>query len=300
MSTANFQYTELQIRAKSIITYPQYTYPISKKSNELLNMKKNILEHKKLAYNKILSESAKKRMARAIDILCQCAIKKRIYNNVCKKYVTHRLSFITLTISAKKNISLKNGYDLGLKRFLNILRKRNLITNYIWKAEIQRRGQLHYHITTTAFVDYQIIKDVWNNIQKSNGWLEDYYNITGHYNANSTDIHAVKHVNDLSAYLIKEFVKSHQNNFSDNGKKWDCSQNLRGKKYFTVAETTENLLLIRKYKEDNKIVEIKEDRYSIINLNSIDRTALLTITQLQLYREFQNSIAKQISKEYTT
>ena len=300
MNTANFEYTELQIRAKSIITYPQFTYSISKKSKDILNMKKNILEHKQLAYSNILSESAKKRMSRAIDILCQCAIKKRIYNNVSKKYVTHRLSFITLTISSKSNITLKDGYELGLKRFLNILRKRKLITNYIWKAEIQQRGQLHYHITTTAFIDYQIIRDIWNNIQLSNGWLDDYYNSKGHYNANSTDIHAVKHVNDLSAYLIKEFVKSHQNNFSDNGKKWDCSHNLRGKKYFTVAETTENVLLIGKYKADNKIVEIKEDRYSIIKLNSIDRTALLTLTQLQNYRAFQNSIAKQISKEYTS
>lgn len=300
MNTANFQYTELQIRAKSIITYPQFTYSISKKSKDILNKKKNIAEHREKAYSNILSEGAKKRMSRAIDILCQCAIKKRIYNNVCKKYVTHRLSFITLTISAKSNISLKNGYELGLKRFLNILRKRKLITNYIWKAEIQQRGQIHYHITTTAFIEYQIIRDIWNNIQLSNGWLDDYFNSKGHYNANSTDIHAVKHVNDLSAYLIKEFVKSHQNNFSDNGKKWDCSQNLRGKKYFTVAETTENLLLIRKYKADNKIVEIKEDRYSIIKLNSIDRTALLTLTQLQNYREFQNSIVKLISKEYTT
>ena len=67
-------------------------------------------QHKQLAYSNNLSESDKKRMSRAIDILCQCAIKKRIYNNVVKKYVTHRLSFITLTISAKSNISLKNGY----------------------------------------------------------------------------------------------------------------------------------------------------------------------------------------------
>lgn len=133
----------------------------------------------------------------------------RIFNNVTNKYVYHQLSFITLTVSSNENQTLDYCYTNLLKPFLRIMRNKHNLTTYIWKAEVQQRGQIHYHITTPLFIHYQIIKDVWNNIQRKLGLLDEFEKINGHSNPNSTDIHEVKHIKDLASIPCKRILQEH-------------------------------------------------------------------------------------------
>ena len=175
------------------------------------------------------------------------------------------------------------------------MRNKHNLRTYIWKAEVQHRGQIHYHITTPSFIHYQTIRDVWNNIQSKAGCLDDYVKEKGHFDANSTDVHEVKHVQDLASYLVKEFCKSIQNNFSDDGKKWDCSNNLNNINYFEILETTENVLLENEMLQKNEIYVDTHDRYAIIDFRRKKPTELLTLTQLKDYKEYIKFIQNKVN-----
>ena len=295
MSDTNLYVPVIQLRPKSAIKYDMYIGDRKKKTKAILNEKKNITEHKKLAYKNQFSESARKRLTKKINILVQSSKKVRIYNEVTNKYINHRLSFITLTVSSNENKKLEFCYTNLLKPFLRIMRNKHGLTTYIWKAEVQQRGQIHYHITTPSFIHYQIIRDTWNNIQSKAGCLDDYVKSKGHFDANSTDVHEVKHVQDLASYLVKEFCKSIQNNFLDDGKKWDCSNNLNNINYFEILETTENVLIEKEMLQKDEIYVDTHDRYAIIDFKRRKPTELLTLSQLKDYKEYIKFIQNKVN-----
>ena len=130
-----------------------------------------------------------------------------------------RINFITLTFSCSELINLKEGYNNALKPFLRWLKEVQKCDLYVWKAEYQKDtdyygkekvhgGQLHYHITTNKFIHHTEIRNKWNYIQKQNGYLQEYWNKHGHYDVNSTDVHAVYKIKDIESYLIKYVSKS--------------------------------------------------------------------------------------------
>ena len=168
---------------------------------------------------------------RSIDLLLQKSPERIIYNPISKNWHPFRINFVTLTISDKRNIDAREAYEKLLKPYLRKLRQYGQIS-YVWKAELQKRGQLHYHITTNCFIPWQSIRTDWNKIQRRAGFLETYGYRFGHYDANSTDIHSVKHVRDLSAYMAKYITK--ENSKKLNGKVWDCSTDLK-KPFFTIT-----------------------------------------------------------------
>ena len=191
-----------------------------------------------------MSTGANKRIRKAIDILLQKAPSKRIYNPVTYKMQPFTINFITLTVSSHRNISINEGYRNLLKPYLRKLRKSGSIS-YIWKAEYQKRGQLHYHLTTNSFVHWQDIRNTWNNLQRKGRYLDDYALKYGHFDANSTDVHSVYKIRDIAAYLGKYMSKPVVNHHKtapgtkvkyEKGKIWDCSKDLKLPQYSFVPD----------------------------------------------------------------
>lgn len=118
-----------------------------------------------------------------------------------------------------------------LKPLLQWLSKVKGFQFYIWKAELQARGQVHYHITSNQFIYWKELRDKWNYLQRRAGYLDNYYKKHGHYNANSTDVHKVYNDENISGYLEK-YISKTQSGAAINGKIWDCSNSLKGKKLF--------------------------------------------------------------------
>ena len=260
----------VQIRHKSLILYNRLEQFNVDFGGINTNYKYHIGNLPDNAYSAQMSQGSKKRLSKAIDLMCQAVKVKRFECPITNKRIAHRLSYITLTISDNTPITLKEAYTKGLIPFLQWLRRTQKVTTYIWKVERQQRGQLHYHITTPSWVHYQEIRDKWNNIQRQNEWMKDYTATTGSIDPNSTDIHSVRSIKNLSGYMIKEFVKSIQNINAEQewkslpekeqqqyyskgdtepqalkrfirynyGKLWDCTLNLKKFKYMSITETT--------------------------------------------------------------
>lgn len=185
------------------------------------------------SYSGRVTDHVKKRINRSIDLLIQKSPRKYIFNPVTKKRQPFTLNFITLTVSAIKNISSIEGYVNLLKPFLRKLRTRFKKISYVWKCELQARGQIHYHLTCNRFVHLDWIKSEWNKLQRRNRYLDHYAKLYKTYNPNSTDVHAVWKVNDIASYLCKYLSKSEPNKIITS-KVWDCSKDLKIKRFSFV------------------------------------------------------------------
>lgn len=272
----------MQVREKKVICYNEY---IGHRPSSLrIKLAENMQLQQKKIYSGMISVGCKKRMTRAITLLIESAEEKRIYNPVAGYYQKHKLSFITLTVSdSTKNITAGEAYTKLLQHFLQWLRRTKKVTTYIWKAELQERGQIHYHITTPSFIIHSEIKDKWNNLQREQGLLSDFYNKYGHYNPNSTDIHSVKKINDLAAYLIKYFTKAYQNEKSVGGKVWDCSNNIKKWKYFNVVQNQFNEEFLMMCVDNDAASLYVGDNYRIYKFAEKPHRYLLTQEQFEEY-----------------
>jgi hypothetical protein len=184
-------------------------------------------------YSGSMTSHAMKRIKKAVDLLVQFSPPRNIYNSVTMTTEKHTLSFITLTIPGKeRHLTAKEGYTLLLSKWIRKMRDAHGLKTYIWKAEFQKNGQLHYHITTNSWIPYTSIRDKWNNIMSSNGMLSVWNEENPTKFPNSTDVHKVYKVKNIQAYLAKYLSKKDKDK-STEGKIWDCSKNLKEAKFFT-------------------------------------------------------------------
>lgn len=216
-------------------------------------------------YSGGITASTRKRIETAVDIFLQLAPVRYIHNPVTGRRQKFQLSFITLTVSAHDPVPTKEAHaalKIWLQHFKRPWHKRRMseqIKSYLWKAELQERDQIHYHITTSSFLHLAEIRRVWNDIQKARGWTQDYFKLKGHHDPNSTDVHSVRNIKDVQRYLSKYLSKQQYRPAPTNpeagfpallvpvtldGKVWGCSEDLKGKKRFTEkldADTWDNM-----------------------------------------------------------
>lgn len=284
-----FTIPQIQVRSNSFVLFDLIDSTANFSSSLQLKRIQNMTLQQKKQYSGSLTAGTKKRLAKAIDLMVQSIKPQRIYSPVAMREITHRLSFITLTVSSQKNITAKEAYRKAFKHFIQWLRRTQKVTTYVWKAETQKRGQIHYHITTPSYIHYQEIKDKWNNLQRHAGWLEDYHKAKGHYNPNSTDIHEVRKVKDLSSYMIKEFCKTIQN-AQTVGKVWDCSLNLKKHKYYRYHEFREDTILISEFIDKKKVDVITLENCIVVKFKKCHPTEAMNLHQIKRYDDFLTAI----------
>lgn len=219
----NIMVPYLQFRSRSVVAYSlpdrAFTPPPPKPTR---------------TYTGVMTPSAMKRIRRLCDILVQRSPERHVWNPITNQPVRFRLTFATLTISQQTPVSAPDAYTLGLSPLLRWLRRSCGVVDYIWKLEFQQRGQIHYHVTLNQFVRYDYLRKEWNHIQRVAGWLDDFNSRFGHWNPNSTDIHAVRQVHKIDLYLAKYLAKG-TGGQAIKGKVWGCSKSLSGKRFFSVV-----------------------------------------------------------------
>lgn len=253
----------LQVRGNSAVVYDEYMFS-SRYANKH-RLRSRMRQNRKGRYSGKMTQGTRKRLTRCATLLAQVAKPKWITNPVNGQLQHHRLSFITLTVASGHNITAQDGHKLLLSHFLQWLRREHDVKTYIWKAELQRRGQLHYHVTTPTFIHYKDIRAKWNELQLKAGLLKEFAEKHGHTDPNSTDIHEVRHVKDMARYLVKELAKSMQNETATRGKLWDCSDNLAGVPYFSVQLTNYHELQLNRLRDAGNIKMFSGDRWTIID-----------------------------------
>lgn len=198
----------LKLAAASIYPDQIHTYYVSEK--QFTRSHRFIMNQKNLEDNStqgILSRKAAKRIEHGINWLLLKAKPKRVYVPDIKRTVSFKINFVTLTLPAKQRHSDAEITAVCLNNFLNVLRKELKLENYIWRAEAQLNGNIHYHLTTDIFIHYKDLNRWWNNSVELLGYVSEFEKKFHHRQPNSTDVHAVKHVRRLAAYISQYMAK---------------------------------------------------------------------------------------------
>lgn len=159
----------------------------------------------------------------AIQLLDYITPQREVYDAILQKSMSFKLSFITLTLSSSQKHPDSFITSTLLRPFLRHFQSNGTMQNYVWKAEKQKNGNIHYHIISDAYVNYTICLNYWNRIQSRLDYIDDFFDQYNHRSPNSVDIRKVTGSRELQKYLSKYVSKSGQ---KITGKVWDCSHRL--------------------------------------------------------------------------
>lgn len=177
--------------------------------------------------NGSVSKKSAKRIRAAINWLLFFSKKKSVYSLKEKKSFTFVLSFITLTLADEQKHTDEYIKNRMLKPFLKWLIRQGCVC-YVWKAEAQSNGRIHFHITVNQFVHWKSIRKKWNQIQSLHGYHKVFTKGTNEIGVNGTDVHSVKNEKEAAAYMAKYMTKDEiaEGKRAITGRLWGCSQNL--------------------------------------------------------------------------
>ena len=274
-----------------------------------------------------MTQGTRKRLAKAVTIMSQAIKPKWIANPVDGRTMFHRFSFITLTVANAKNITGREAYDKLFNHFLDWLTRTAFdhrtklqgCKTYIWKAELQKRGQIHYHITTPAFLHYKDIRKKWNELQRKAGLLDEYAKEHKHFDPNSTDIHNTQNVKHADRYILKELGKTisalqleaawevkekvktgelepelaeeqikaiYEQKICTVGKIWGCSEDLAGIGYFTLDLTRSHENIIDQWIAEGKARKVVDDYFAIVYCDNVDPPDILSSLERSGFRNY--------------
>lgn len=216
----------------------------------------------------VISAKAKRRLTNSVNWLISSAKTKTVFSKSTGKNYSFKVSFITLTLPCLdhglSDAAFKNKL---LHTFISNARNKWQMVNFVWKCEAQKNGNIHVHITTDVFINWQELRSTWNKILSTYGLIEIYcnkhknmpfeeynflYNPSNDIdietmriryeagkkcnwtNPNTTDVHSVHKVKDIGAYLAKYFEKEEVGRRRIIGRVWSCSYSLSSKNKLVV------------------------------------------------------------------
>lgn len=238
---------------------------------------------KRSPYSGDITESSKRRMKKALNLLFYISKRKWVYNPTTKKNISIRIVLQTLTLSAEQgHLTDREIKKELLEPYLRKMRGKGM-KNYVWKAERQKNGNIHFHILTDTFIPAGEIRMIWNRLQWKLGFITQFYEKHGHYDPNSTDVKKVESekgmVNYMLKYMLKPVDKDNEEESQeiteqyDTGKIWDCSLNLKIKNDTELIVEREHYDKIEQGISTGDIKEFKSDYFTIFYLkgrNALD------------------------------
>lgn len=260
-----------------------------------------------------MSPAAVKTIKKAVNVILYLA-RRRHYKEQYKKYSClgfkrndltekakeeskhlHLCTFLTLTLPATQIHTDKELTYYCLHPFLAYLKKYKKIRYFVWKKELQKNGNLHYHLVTDKYIDALLLRRVWNRIinrGKVDG-VKNPFDYVDRYHYNQLDFYkngwdndkmfqyfsANQNVIDKTDNDVKE-IQEKENRFLTY-QEYEKIHNANTQKAF---ERAKNIY----YNEIKKPVEKQ-----FINPNSTDIKAVNTPQTVSAY------LAKYISKDCT-
>lgn len=177
--------------------------------------------------NGMLSKSAKAKLKSSINWLIIAAKRKNVMSLKYSQAFKFKINFITLTIPPQMDGLIdEKKFKTVLNVWLTYHRKYSNLNNYVWKIEKHKDGRLHIHILADSFIHHASVRKSWNLILKRNGLLEFHYTKFQNYDPNSTDIHSIKKVKKVAAYVVKYMAKDGTADKLYNGRVWSCSSKI--------------------------------------------------------------------------
>lgn len=205
-----------------------------------------------------ISTAARRKISKALDYLLFMSNDKYLPGTAHGKNYKFKIAFITLTLPAAQFHSDNEIKEKCLNQFLIELKRYHNVRDYIWRAEKQLNGNLHFHILVNAFIPWSELRDRWNRIVNKLGYVEKYRDQMRQFHEggfqvrkdllreweykkqvkayqagkandwsspNSTDVHSLVKVNRVKNYISKYMSKDEKAGEVE-GRMWGCSTEL--------------------------------------------------------------------------
>lgn len=279
----------VQIRPRYLLIYdrleglPPRTDEAKKISLEAL--------HARSTYDGLLNFNSIKRMKRAIELLVAISKPKEAVSHKTGKTFTFKVNFVTLTLPApQETVTDKQLKKECLDVWIKAARREFKLKSYVWRAERQKNGNLHFHFCTDVYIPFDRLRDSWNQRLQRFHFINDYHAKHNKWHPNSTDVHSVQNIRDLAAYMVKYMTKLKKNEQKIDGAVWDCSKNLKrkGNCEFIIDSATSEMInnAITVHLAPGKVTE----HCTLIFLDEKQFDSAITGIYRQRYEEWLESI----------
>lgn len=250
MSVDHISYYSLSIHPTNINVYyqstngsrPRITSTYNEETDQDTTIKQPIQFQDNFHQGRI-SKIAKRKMSRSLDYLIYISKPRTITKPYHGRNFRFTVNFITLTLSSTQIHSDQEIKSQLLNQFLIEMTRRWNVKEYVWRAEKQDNGNIHFHIVTGKFIPWNELRNVWNRIQQKLGYVtryrenrEDWHKHgfkydkrhakhwpykrqlkaykdgmhTGWDNPNSIDVHDLRHIGNIKAYFVKYMSKNNK------------------------------------------------------------------------------------------
>ncbi len=211
--------------------------------------------------NEVQSNQSKTRMINAINWLFLFSNKKTIkvtdgFKNKktgeMQYSFTYRLGFITLTLPSTQKHTDEFIKEHMLQPLLYWL-TRYYNCNYVWKAETQQNGRIHFHITVDAFIPWRALAAKWNTVCAKYEYCTVFDNLEKDYKEDAaTQIKAIVNEKGLApiigGYLTKGSIEE-KNHFDLIQKKTTLEKILAYNKLSGISQNIETRLHYSRFVE---------------------------------------------------
>ncbi len=234
-----------------------------------------------------MNEKVKSKIRFSVNLLVAQAKWKEVENPTTKSLYRFKINFITLTLSApQKNVSDRIIKSKMLEPWIRNMRNVHGLRSYVWRAERQKNGNIHFHFSTDTYLPYDAVRDVWNHQQAKFHFITDFQHKNHSQFPNSTDVHSVANIKNLAAYLVKYMMKDEKGLDTIEGKVWDCSQNLKLRDRVTYEMSVQDFALMRKLVEKFPDRAINTDHCSIFQLSEKEMQTYLPANYFDDYKKW--------------
>lgn len=259
-----------QLRGNKLLcySYSEFRSSHQKEQIEILNEKKNE------TYRGEMTEKVVVRLRKKMNIWYEAIQYHNKLNDISLIKSQRKMVFVTLTLSANQIHSDQEIKLKVLKPFLRILRDKYNVKNYIWKAESQENGRIHFHLVIDRYINKHDISRIWNKCQNALGYIDEFFKKFKHNNPPSTDIHAVRDKAGMIQYLEKYISKSDKYR-KINGACWKGSQSVMTLQFFEFVGDSQIESAIIKGQEKEQIRVVKMDRYRMFISTTKDFNSIL-------------------------
>jgi len=188
-----------------------------------------------------LSKQAKKKLNLSIEYFLALNQPQNGKSGYSGSSFKNSIGFITLTLPSTQVHTDNFIKSQCLNQLFIELRNYNHVTNYVWRAEYQKNGNIHFHVLINTYVYWKELQRRWNRIISKLGYVQKYrenmmefhrdgfkvrqdliskWSVEKQYKAylegvkndwscpNSTDIHKIKNVISLQNYITKYMGKT--------------------------------------------------------------------------------------------
>ena len=247
-----------KVNANTIVRYHQGSKNVSNiqdiENGELRETaqekrERNLLQNNDKGYNGVIGKRAKANIRELVQnwVIAGTSpvIRKHLPNPKKKKF-----SFVTVTLPAKQNMTDQEIRRTALNGFIQEMKRKSNLNSYIWVAEKQKNGNIHFHIIIDTYVPAWKLRNMWRKQMYLCGLVSEYTQEGYGAAALCTKIDELKTPQKAAKYISKYMAKCDTagiNGYPLAGRIWGKSDNIEQYRGITINNIEAKCLGIDEY-----------------------------------------------------